>query len=118
MISLNQAFMESLLIAIINVAVVYVAAFNYKLNWMGVTTVMALAAVFTAYLVHVLSSKGPLRMTFAALSDAVGALGIAGLSSIAVLVILTKRFNFPEALGIALLSGGLSTFFRYVMKEL
>ncbi len=110
--------MESILIAIINVMVVYMGAFTYRLSWMGLVTLMAVAALVTGYLVHVISSKMDVRMAFTALSDAVASLGIAGVSGLAVLVILTKRFNLPEALGIALLSGGLSSFFRFVMKEL
>jgi hypothetical protein len=54
--------------------------------------------------------------TQALISEGLGIMGVAMLSSLAVLVILTRRFNLPEALGIALLSGLLSSLIRYMFE--
>jgi hypothetical protein len=51
----------------------------------------------------------------ALISEGLGVMGVALLSSLAVLAILAKRFNLPEALGISLLSGVLSSLIRHMM---
>ena len=48
------------------------------------------------------------------LSEGFSVLSVAFVSSMAVLLILTYRFNLPEALGISLLSGMLTTFARHL----
>jgi hypothetical protein len=113
----TEVTLETLLVAALNVGAVYIAAFTYKLNWSGVLTVMIMASLFTAGLTRFILSKmmalkGRAEML---ISEALGVIGVATLSSIAVLVILTQRFNFPEALGIALLSGLLSSFISHMM---
>ena len=118
MMGLNKIVFETIIISLLNVAAVYVAAFNYKLNWFGVMSVMVIAAGVTALITHFLSAKN-VRMNFGmVLPEGVSLLSIAGLSSIAVLVILVNRFNLPEALGIALLSGGATAFLRALIKDL
>lgn len=113
----TELFLETLLLSAINVFVVYTAAFNYKLSWVGVMTAMVIASLFTALLVHMFMSKsmGMVGHRGMGVDDGLGSLLVAGGSSIAVLVFLTQRFNFPEALGISLLSGGLSAFLRHFM---
>lgn len=113
----TEIFLETLLLSAINVFVVYTAAFNYKLGWVGVMTAMVIASLFTALIVHMFMSKsmGAVGRGGMSVDDGLATLLVAGGSSIAVLVFLTQRFNFPEALGIALLSGGLSSFLRHFM---
>ena len=113
----TEVTLETILISVLNVAAVYVAAFTYRLNWTGVLTVMILASLLTATLTHfVLSKAMAAKMrTEALISESLGALGVALLSSLAVLIILAQRFNLPEALGISLLSGLLSTLIRYIL---
>ena len=113
----TEITLEAVLISALNIAAVYVAAFTYKLNWMGVMTVMVVASLFTAGITHFILSKMMAVKARAGviISEGLGVLGVALLSSIAVLVILTKRFDFPEALGISLLSGLLSTLIRTMM---
>jgi hypothetical protein len=113
----TEVTLETILISALNITAVYMAAFTYKLNWTGVVTVMALASLFTAGVTHFVISKTMALKgrTEAVISEALGAMGVALLSSLAVLVILTQRFNLPEALGIALLSGLLTCFIRYML---
>jgi hypothetical protein len=113
----TELFLETLLISAINVFAVYTAAFNYRLGWMGVMAVMIVASLLTASVVHFLMAKsmGALGRGGMNVDEGLATLLVAGGSSIAILVFLTQRFNFPEALGIALLSGGLSSFLRHFM---
>lgn len=114
----TEVTLETILISVLNIAAVYVAAFTYKLNWVGVMTVMAIASLITAGLTHyILSKMMSLKASGeAVISEGLGVLGVALMSSFAVLVILTKRFNLPEALGIALLSGMLSSLLRHMLS--
>lgn len=118
MMSVDRVFLESFILAIINVLAAYMAAYTYRLNWTGVMFVMVAVSLLAGYLTHVFSGKTDVRSVMMLLSDATSFLSVAGFSSLAVLFILSMRFNFPEALGIALLSGGLSTFVRSVVRDL
>lgn len=113
----TEVTLETILISALNVAAVYVAAFTYKLNWVGVMTVMILASLLTATVTHFVLSKAMAvkGRAEAVISEGLGVLGVAFISSIAVLVILTRRFNLPEALGISLLSGLLSSLICHLM---
>jgi len=113
----TEITLETLLISLLNISAVYVAAFTYKLNWVGVLTVMILASLFTAGITHIVLSKlvAVKARTEAIISESLGVLGVALLSSLAVLLILTQRFNLPEALGISLLSGLLSSLIRNLL---
>jgi hypothetical protein len=110
----TEVTIETILISVLNVTAVYLAAFTYKLNWIGVLTVMVFASLFTAVITHIVLNKMMAIKTKAEsmIDDVLGVMGVSLLSSVAVLLILTKRFNFPEALGISLLSGVLSVFMR------
>jgi hypothetical protein len=109
-----EVTLETILISVLNVTAVYVAAFTYKLNWSGVMTVMILASLLTATVTHFILSKiiAAKMRTEALISESLGVLGVAFLSSLAVLIILVQRFNLPEALGISLLSGLLTSLIR------
>ena len=114
----TEVTLETLLVSALNIGAVYVAAFTYKLNWTGVMTVMIVAALFTAGVTHMILNKllilkGRAEMM---INEGLGVLGVAMLSSLAVLLILVQRFNLPEALGISLLSGVLSSFARHLMN--
>lgn len=113
----TEVTLETILISVLNVAAVYVAAFTYKLNWVGVMTVMILASLLTATVTHFILSKAMAAKvrTEALISESLGVLGVAILSSLAVLIILVQRFNLPEALGISLLSGVLTTLIRHIL---
>ncbi len=113
----TEVTLETILISVLNVAAVYVAAFTYRLNWTGVLTVMIIASLLTATVTHfVLSKMVAAKVRAEALiSESLGVLGIALLSSLAVLIILVQRFNLPEALGISLLSGLLTSLIRHIL---
>jgi hypothetical protein len=110
----SELTLESILISVINVFVVYIAAFTYKLNWIGVLTVMVIASLFTATLTHFIlaQSKAIISGAEMVVNESLGAIGVAIISSLAVLIILVQRFNLPEALGISLLSGILTSLIR------
>ena len=114
----NEISLETLLVTVLNVVAVYLAAFTYRLNWTGVLTVMIFASLFTAGITHLVLSKLMAVKTRAQMliSETVGVLGVALISSLAVLLILTMRFNLPQALGIALLSGVLTSLLRFLLS--
>jgi hypothetical protein len=113
----TEVTLETVLISVLNVGIVYLAAFTYKLNWMGVMTTMVLASLLTAGVTHFVLSKFMAAKARAGglISEGLGLMGVALLSSLAVLIILTNRFNLPEALGISLLSGVLTSLVRHMM---
>jgi hypothetical protein len=113
----TEVTLETLLISGLNIFAVYIAAFSYKLDWFGVLTVMVLASLLTAGLTHLLLTKIMAVKSRAEtmISEGLSVLGVALVSSIAVLVILSYRFSFPQALGISLLSGILSSILRHLM---
>ena len=113
----TEVTLETILVSLLNIAAVYVAAFTYKLNWVGVMTVMIIASLLTAGVTHFILSKlmAARGRAEAVISEGLGVMGVALLSSLAVLIILVKRFNLPEALGISLLSGLLSSLVRHMM---
>jgi hypothetical protein len=112
----NEVSLEAVLVTVLNVAAVYLAAFSYRLNWTGVLTVMVFASLFTAVITHILVSKAMAakEKTEQLINDTLGVMGVAMISSLAVLGMLTVRFNLPQALGISLLSGILTAFLRHM----
>lgn len=116
----TEVSLETILVSILNVAAVYIAAFTYKLDWFGVLTVIVIASLFTASFTHIILSKivAAKQRTETLISEGLGVLGVALISSLAVLFILTKRFNLPEALGISLLSGLLTSLLRHTFDLL
>jgi hypothetical protein len=113
----TELTLETILISVLNIAAVYIAAFTYKLNWIGVMTVMIIVSLFTAGVTHFILSKALYvkQDSNYVISEGLSVLGVALLSSIAVLIILVQRFNLPTALGISLLSGLLSSLLRHMM---
>jgi hypothetical protein len=111
----TEVSLETILVTVLNVAAVYVATFTYRLNWEGVLSVMIFASLFTAVMTHFLLSKmmAAKQKTERLVNETLGVMGVALISSLAVLLILTARFNLPQALGISLLSGILTAFLRH-----
>lgn len=119
--SVIEVVLETGLISALNIGAIYLAAFVYHLNWSGVMTVMVLASLFTSLLTHMLMSKSMAKImrTVPAkevVEDGVAVLVMALLSGLAVLVLLSYRFNLPMALGISILSGVLSVFVRRLLQ--
>lgn len=118
--STTEVFVEILLVSILNVVVVYLATFTYALNWAGILTVMVFASVITASISQLLLTKWMVSSVKTSqvktmVGEGVAVLLVALFSSIAVLVVLTRRFNLPMALGISLLSGLFSSLLRHLL---
>jgi hypothetical protein len=118
MTTVTEVTLETLLVSAINVMAVYLAAFTYRLSWVGVLTVMVLVSLFTATITHVIITKiaAAKKGAETLISEGLGVMGVAIVSSIAVLVILSQRFNFAQALGISIVSGMLSSFIRHLLR--
>jgi hypothetical protein len=114
----TEVTLETILISALNIAAVYAAAFTYNLNWSGVMTVMIIASLLTATVTHFVLSKAMAvkTRTEAVISEGLSVLAVALLSSLAILIILVQRFNLPQALGISLLSGILSSLIRHLLS--
>ena len=111
----TTAILEIILISVLNIIAVYIATFTYKLSWGGVASVMALAALLTAGMSHVILSKARASIKEhpeVLISESLAVLGTTLITSSSVLFILTRRFSLPEAIGIALTSGIVTTFTR------
>jgi len=113
----TELTLETILVSVLNITAVYLAAFTYRLNWSGVLTVMVLASVLTAAATHFILLKmvSIKQRTEKLISEGISVLIVALFSSLAVLIILSLRFNFPMALGISLLSGILSSLLRHLL---
>jgi|LauGreDrversion4_2_1035121.scaffolds.fasta_scaffold158787_2 hypothetical protein len=114
----TEITLEIVLVSVLNVVIVYLAAFTYALNWTGILTVMVFASVITAgasqyLLMKWLSRVSPSKTT---VGDGVAVLLVALISSLAVLIVLSYRFNLPMALGISLLSGLISSLLRHLLS--
>ena len=118
--STTEVFIEIVIVSILNVVVVYLATFTYALNWSGVLTTMVFASVITASISQFLLTKWMVSSVKTSqvktmMGEGVAVLLVALFSSIAVLVVLTRRFNLPMALGISLLSGLFSSLLRHLL---
>lgn len=119
--SATEVFVEILLISILNVVVVYLAAFTYALPWSGVLTVMVFASIITAGMGQFLLTKWMATSIQTShvrtmMGEGVAVLLVALASSLAVLIVLARRFNLPMALGISLLSGLISSLLRHLLS--
>lgn len=117
----TEVALEVAIVSALNVVVVYLATFTYALNWSGILTVMVFSSVLTASFGHYLLvkwlAKGVREEKVQTVVDnGVAVLVVALLSSLAVLIVLTRRFNLPMALGISLMSGVLSSFVRHLLS--
>jgi hypothetical protein len=119
--SATEVFIEILVISILNVAVVYLAAFTYALPWSGVLSVMVFSSLITAsvsqfLLTKWLASSIQTSHVRTMMGEGVAVLVVALVSSLAVLIVLARRFNLPMALGISLLSGIISSLLRHLLS--
>jgi phosphatidylglycerophosphatase A len=114
-----ELVLEMALLAVLNLAIIYLAAFVYMLNWSGVLTVMVLSSVLTGSFAHYLLPRLTRSLKsldpHTAVSEVIGVLAVALVSSLAVLILLSYRFNLPMALGLSLISGLLSTLVRRLL---
>lgn len=110
----QEVTLEVAVVALINVFIVYSAAFSYQLDWRGMVAVIVLASLLTASLNSLFLKK--ISMTKiderALIAEGMGILLISALSSLAVFIVLVYRFNFVMAIGLSLLSGLLLSMVR------
>lgn len=116
--STTEITLEIVLVSVLNIVVIYLAAFTYALNWTGILTVMVFASVITAGASQYLLTKWLARVSPSktTIGDGIAVLLVALASSVAVLIVLSYRFNLPMALGISLLSGFISSFIRHLLS--
>ena len=110
----NEVTLEVATVAVINVFIVYMAAFSYKLDWRGMVAVIVLASFLTAslnslFLKNISATKVDERELMA---EGMGILLISVLSSLAVFIVLVSRFNVVMAIGMSLFSGFLLSMVR------
>ena len=109
--------LETLFVSAFHIFAVYVAAISYSLPWASVMMVMVVVSFLTAGMARIFLSKitkrDIARMTLANLSYT---MVLALISSLAVFIILSYRFNIPMALGISFLSGMITALLRHLMK--
>jgi hypothetical protein len=109
--------LESLSISLFNIVAVYIAAISYSLPWASVLMVMVLVSFITASLMRLVLSKMTKRdIARTTVRSIETTLLIALISSFAIFIILSYRFNIPMALGISFLSGFLTALLRHLMK--
>jgi len=113
----TDIILEIFFISVLNVTAVYFAAISYQLRWSDVIMFMVLASVITAGLTSLILSKITKRdMAATRMGTIMETLIIALLSSFAIFMILIYRFHVPMALGMSLLSGILTSFFRHLIN--
>lgn len=95
----------NVLLTLVNIIVVYFAAFRFRLNWPTIVGVMVITNMVIDIFVKLLGSKKAKtdREAASVLAGAMETLIFWVITSIAVLVILSMRFGFPMALGIAII---------------
>jgi fructose-specific phosphotransferase system IIC component len=100
-----------------NVIAVYIAAISYSLPWASVLMVMVLVSFITASIMRLVLSKMTKRdIARTTVRSIKSTVLIALISSFAIFIILSYRFNIPMALGISFLSGILTALLRHLMK--
>jgi hypothetical protein len=110
----KEVTLEVAAVAFINVFIVYMAAFSYKLDWRGMVAVIVMASILTASLNSLFLKN--IRVTKiderALMAEGMGILLISVLSSLAIFIVLVSRFNFAMAIGLSFFSGLLLSMVR------
>ena len=113
----NILLLESLVISAFNVIAVYIAAISYSLPWASVLMVMVFVSFITPSIVRLVIAKMTKRdIANTSVKSIQYTVVIALISSLAIFMILSYRFNIPMALGISFLSGFLTALLRHLMK--
>ena len=110
----QEVVVEVAAVALVNVMIIYTAAFQYSLDWRGMTGIIVLASFLTAslnslFLKHIHMTKADEGTL---IGEAIGILIMAMLSSLAIFIILVYRFDFLTAIGLSVLSGILLSLVR------
>ena len=99
--------LEIAVVSLINVFVVYKAAFGYLLDWRGMVGVIVIASLLTASLNDVVLSSVEMTKTDVntVIRESTGIMIVSAVSSLSILAILAYRFSFLMALGLTFFSG-------------
>jgi hypothetical protein len=107
-----QGIIEILLVSSLNLFIVYLAAFVYRMEWYGVTWTIVITSLITATLTHIVLSKQA-EMTHRSDSPTTMKLTMfltSFISSLAVFIMLLYRFDVRWAIALSILIG-LETYF-------
>ena len=120
MMAINNFVLESLVLSVIGVLAAYLAALTYNLPWMNVLGVMIATSIFSGIVLRYMNPMARMQKLApqVVVSEAVDALMISLLSAVAVLVVLSMRFGFVQALGLSLATGVGSALSNAVIKAL
>jgi len=112
--------LEIAVVSLINVFVVYKAAFGYSLDWRGMVGVIVIASILTASLNDLVLSSVEMTKTDVntVIRESTGIMIVSSVSSLAILVILAYRFSFLMALGLTFFSGLLIILVRFLTAKL
>ena len=112
--------LEIAVVSLINVFVVYKAAFGYSLDWRGMVGVIVIASILTASLNNVVLSSVEMTKTDVntVIRESTGIMIVSAVSSLAILAILAYRFSFLMALGLTFFSGLLIILVRLLTAKL
>jgi len=112
--------LEIAVVSLINVFVVYKAAFGYSLDWRGMVGVIVIASILTASLNDMVLSSVEMTKTDVntVIRESTGIMIVSSVSSLAILVILAYRFSFLMALGLTFFSGLLIILVRFLTAKL
>jgi hypothetical protein len=104
----SNSIINSIILSFLNIIVVYIATFVFHLSWIGVLAIMITMSIFTTFITNKFLAK--LKIPYDIIPQEDHIMIITLVSSFCIFMILSYRFNYPMSLGIALLSGSLSTF--------
>jgi hypothetical protein len=109
----SNSIIKSILLSCLNIIVVYIAMIIFHLSWIGIVAIMIIMSIFTAFITNRFLEK--VKIPYDIIPQENHMTIITFLSSFCVFMILSHRFNYPMSLGIALLSGSLSTYISSIL---
>ena len=120
MMAINNLVFETLVLSLIGVLAAYLAAITYSLPAMNVLGVLIATSLFSGLVLRYMNPETRMKQLppQVVVSEAVDALVISLISAVAVLIVLSMRFGFLQALGLSLVTGIGSSLVNAVMKAL
>jgi len=112
-----EIILENTVSSVIKVIAVYISTIVYNLHWHKILIVMLVVSILTASLTHIFISKITENDGKIILSESENniLLIITFVASLLILIILSVHFNFPMAVGISLLSGLETVFWKRML---
>ena len=113
-----KGILEIIVVSVLNLFIVYVAAFVYNMGWYGVTWTIVVASLITATLTHIIMAKQA-EMYHKRDSPATIKLTMfltSLISALAVFIMLLYRFDIRWAVGLSILIGIETYFWRATLS--